>query len=190
MAFETILEEKSRIKMPTLISVGNDCSTYIVDGECAYEIKNRDVMFFIDFEFVYALLPDDIKEKISIEKQHCDAIRISMSEQIIIIDLFELSMNEKREPIEYLKKHYYCLKFVDYLLGKIKRENVKVRVNDKEVEIKGLKVNAFVIANPTIAKELSEKIGKLEFSHYFRDLASKYPIKKPIVVECQTLTRS
>ena len=176
--------------MPTLITVGDDCSTYIVDGECAYEIKNRDVMFFIDFEFVYTLLPDYIKEKISTEHQHCDAIRISVSGQAIIIDLFELSMNEKREPAEYLKKYYYCLKFIDYLLGKIKRGNVKVRVDDKEVEIKGLKVNAFIVANPVIVKELNEKVGKLESSHFFRDLASRYPIEKPIVVECQTLTRS
>ncbi|WP_054836461.1 hypothetical protein [Metallosphaera hakonensis] len=174
--------------MPTLIVMGKDCGMYIVDGDCAYEVKSRDVLFFADFEFMYDLLSEDIKKNISDGYEHCDAIRISVRNRTIIVDIFELSMNKKRDLADYFRKHYFCVKFVDYLLGKDMGKGVRVRTNNNEVEVDTIKINPFIVANSDVARDLEKEAKKIDPGHYFREILSKYPIGRPVVVECQKLS--
>ena len=166
--------------MPVLIN-DKDCRTFVVDGDCAYELKPRDTTIFIDFEFVYALMPDDLKRVLG-PGEHCDAIRVSISGDKLVVELIELSMNQQRELAEYYRKLKYCLKFVDFLIGNIKKEKrnekgIKVRANRGDLEVKGLEVKAFIVVNPAVVNKVQRGIDEMDPAWFFRELYNIYPVK-------------
>ena len=170
--------------MPVLIN-DKDCRTLVVDGDCAYELKLRDTAIFIDFEFVYSLMPEELKAGKLGEGEHCDAIRVSLSGDKLIVDLIELSMSERRGVEEYYRKFEYCLRFVDFLMGKIKEKGVKIGVNGRALEIRGLKLNAFIAVNPALVNKLRQGIKKMNPAWFFKELYNLYPLDEPVVVPCE-----
>lgn len=165
--------------MPVLINDG-DCRTLVVEGDCAYELKPRDTTIFMDFEFVYSLMPDDLKRELG-PGEHCDAVRVSVTSDKLVVELIELSMSEKRELAEYYRKIQYCLKFVDSLIGKIKEKikgkGIKVRANRGDLEVKGLEVKAFIVVNPAVVNKVQRGIDEMNPAWFFRDLYSLYPVQ-------------
>ncbi|BFI74589.1 hypothetical protein [Sulfurisphaera ohwakuensis] len=155
--------------MPVITAKDNNL--YLVDGCCAYEIK-RDVQFFIDFEFLYKLMPQNFKQSIMEKHDHCDAVIIKLEEKqdsiSITVNLYELSMNEQRGLGEYVRKFEFCMKFIDEFMKWLKIWNR----GKGDKKIGGVNFKLFIITNPNVTGSLMKEKGSSY--HYRREFFSNY----------------
>jgi len=144
-------------------------NSYIIDGNCKYNIKNKEIYTFVDFEHIFNNLDDSIKNKLSLNKEHCDAILVSNNS----VEIIEMSMNTDRDLLEFLNKFEYCMNFLEYL-------------NKNRISLFQEEIKLVTVINPNKLMEFYQysKNFKNLLKHYKKNILLKYdPQLVPISCE-------
>ncbi|BCU68732.1 hypothetical protein [Stygiolobus caldivivus] len=157
------------------ILIANDCvlvdeKQNKEDEKCKYDISNKNIVYFFDFEelFKSSMISQELKVK---NTQHCDAIIVEDSR----IGIYELSMYKGRDINTYLNKFEYCMCFLEYFSNKVSK-----------IDMRGVNIDLVIVANPKEVATLDRAVRTFKNSvkHFRRPIIARYS-PNLVVKQCQ-----